>query len=26
MQFEDGDLMQQQGKVKLYIRKPSVVT
>lgn len=26
MEFEDDDLMQQQGKFNLYIWKPSVVT
>lgn len=25
MELEDGDLMQQQGKFKLYTWKPSVV-
>lgn len=26
MEFEDGDLMQQQGKFKLHIQKPSADT
>lgn len=26
MEFEDGDLMQQQGKFKFYIWKPLMVT